>query len=694
MKRSIPELPRNIYILFFISISFFLALILKNSGLYPYIFSDEYTYSRYSRLIPLSDSMIPGYMYLAVYRLTNHCATDFLGCARIFNAIFFVCATPFLYLVARRITSVLPAMLITFCSLLAPINIYTSNYMPESFYFLGFWIFMWTIFRVRVMSWQDWATAGFTLGCTALIKPHSMLFVPAIIVYIGYVSSRSSKGSLRNTLRNVAVFMLAALAAKFVISLLLAGTSGLTFFGPSYNKIASTSTSGVTRIIELLTLGFESAKGHLLALFLILGLPMAVVVHAVCKAFFSQDETDDSQKMAILGTLLLANLIAIVALFTASVVNTSVYESVTRLHMRYYDFVFPLLWIVAASRLGTPTANESRHWRVLLAVLIGVPMIYGIYTAMEPFEPSIIDSPELRGFLYNRASFYVMSASAIVSLAAWVYRPRSGAIFFIYIALPLTVVLSSYWVTKEQRLHLIPDAFDRAGLFTREYLSAEDRTKVLIIGADLGGLIKASFYLDNTEVSPMPVKEDNHYDFQGLPEDKKWLLSIGAYVPYAAGRTQVIMPGFTLTRIATSEAIDFRTDDWRSLITRTQGLASPESWGTWSSGDRVVLEFSKPLPSDFTVRLTAHAFGPNIGKDFTLRVGAAAVRFKLVEQDQELLLRIDNPQRASTLSIDIPQATSPVQQGMDMDSRKLGIGLKSLLIESRDGNAPNNADTH
>ncbi len=684
MNRSTRESPSNLYILFFIGIAFFLALALKNSGLYPFIFSDEYTYSRYSRLIPLSDSMIPGYLYLAVYRLTNHCAADFLGCAKIFNAFFFACATPFLYLVARRVMNTVPALLITVCALLAPINSYTTNYMPEAFYFLGFWVFMWSIFRVRPGFAQDWAIAGFTLGCTALIKPHSMLFVPAVLIYIGYVSATARDSSLRMTLRNLGAFLLAALVAKFAISFLIAGPAGVTFFGPSYSKIASSTTSGMDRIIQLLTLGLESVRGHLLALCLIVGLPMAVVIHAVCKAVFARREPDTAQKMAILATLLFANLIAVVGLFTASVVNTSVYESVTRLHMRYYDFIFPLTWIVVASRLYAAPEGQARGWRAVLAVLIGLPMVYAIYTAMAPFEPSIIDSPELRGFLFHTGSFYFMSALAVLSLGAWVYQTRWGARFFVYLALPLTILLTSYWVTREQRLHLIPDTFDRAGLFTRQYLSAEERTQVLIMGADLGGLIKASFYLDNTEVSPAPVDESNHYDFKGLPENKKWLLSIGSYVPQANGRPQVIMPGFTLTRISANEIIDLRNAQWPGVITQAQGLATPESWGSWSTDDEVVLTFARQLPETFDVRLTAHAFGPNIGKDFILRVGSTRVPFTLSEQDQELLLHLDNPERASSLIIEVPQAVSPAQLGMNGDNRKLGLGIQTLSIEQRD----------
>ena len=57
----------------------FLFLLIRNAGLYPSVFADEYTYSKLSRLLPLSESSIPGYLYLKLYSVTNSCGDGFLG---------------------------------------------------------------------------------------------------------------------------------------------------------------------------------------------------------------------------------------------------------------------------------------------------------------------------------------------------------------------------------------------------------------------------------------------------------------------------------------------------------------------------------------------------------------------------------------------------------------------------------------
>ena len=87
-KLSGTEIKNNF--LFFAAIAIFVALLFRNSGLYPVV-ADEAIYSKASRLQPLADSGVPEYIYLAIYRLTNICGDGFLDCARILNAIFFCC---------------------------------------------------------------------------------------------------------------------------------------------------------------------------------------------------------------------------------------------------------------------------------------------------------------------------------------------------------------------------------------------------------------------------------------------------------------------------------------------------------------------------------------------------------------------------------------------------------------------------
>src|SRR4051812_13314635 len=79
-----------------------LAIFVRNIGLYPLIFADEYTYNQLSRLLPLSSSPIPIYLYAATYRLTSMCSDGFLACVRVTNLLFLLGALPFIYAVARR----------------------------------------------------------------------------------------------------------------------------------------------------------------------------------------------------------------------------------------------------------------------------------------------------------------------------------------------------------------------------------------------------------------------------------------------------------------------------------------------------------------------------------------------------------------------------------------------------------------
>src|SRR5689334_5562142 len=76
-------------------------LLYRNLGLNPAIFADEWYYSKMARLMPLSEAIVPSYLYLWLARGSLSCGTDFLDCIRVGNAVFFAGAGVFLYLVAR-----------------------------------------------------------------------------------------------------------------------------------------------------------------------------------------------------------------------------------------------------------------------------------------------------------------------------------------------------------------------------------------------------------------------------------------------------------------------------------------------------------------------------------------------------------------------------------------------------------------
>ena len=112
----------------------FAWLLQRNLGLNPVIFADELYYSRMARLLPLGEALVPSYLYLWMFSASNACGPGFLDCVRIGNALLFVGAGPFIYLIARRVTAPVAAIAVTLLSLLAPFNLYTAFVMPEATY--------------------------------------------------------------------------------------------------------------------------------------------------------------------------------------------------------------------------------------------------------------------------------------------------------------------------------------------------------------------------------------------------------------------------------------------------------------------------------------------------------------------------------------------------------------------------------
>ena len=180
--------------------------------------SDEYNYSKYSRLLPLADAIAPSYLYLAIYRATNLCGDGFYDCAKLFNALFFVASAPLIYLTARRTCTKSVSSIVALLALLGPVNSYTAYYMPEALFFFSFWLLTWFILRLdHSSSSKSWCFAGILLGLSALVKPHALFFLPAIVLYILYVSRKKEGNWSLQAFKNAGSFILFSFLSKFLI---------------------------------------------------------------------------------------------------------------------------------------------------------------------------------------------------------------------------------------------------------------------------------------------------------------------------------------------------------------------------------------------------------------------------------------------------------------------------------------------
>lgn len=525
-------------------------LIIRNNGLYPIVFADEFTYSKFSRLVPLADSALPNYIYFLVYRVTNVCGDGFLGCARIINTIFLFLAMPLLFAVSRKIAG--SRFSSVFCAVIAlgQVNTYTAYFMPECMYMLGFWactLLMLSADKNTKLS--TWGLIGTAWGVSALIKPHTLFLIPAVFFYSLYAGEFWVKGRVKIALFRALSVPISMVLAKLIIGYLLAGRSGLSLFGSFYAPYAGSALNKDSHYyMQLLQNSINSAFGHVLALCLLYAVPVALVF----EFWFSlvskrRADTTEYSRLVVYLTMIMVCLVGVTSIFTASIANV---EPANHLHIRYYIFALPLLILLPIINCDIERALANRTARLIIALPIGCMVVYGTISKMMPYEVHSSTAPELYSVLKSGWLFYAIACTSLASLIAWALCGRAGSILYVFLLTPLLLGVVGYKMNESLRRSVVPDVYDRAAAFANAYLDKKDRQSVVVVGSSsaVGGLFRTLYHLD------LPVTEfgiqtaDDEYDLRKLPEGKNWVLVIGDH--RLEGNRILTVPGngFSLTK--------------------------------------------------------------------------------------------------------------------------------------------------
>lgn len=143
--------------------------------------------------------------------------------------------------------------------------------------------------------------------------------------------------------------------------------------------------------------------------------------------------------------------------------------------------------------------------------------------------------------------------------------------------------------------------------------------------------------------------------------------------------------GVELSADTLKDGIQFYDQKLPAYLESVKGLAAPESFGRWSVAKLVILDFKGSLPGEFDLDMVLGGFGPNIGADLQVIVGAESKQIKIkgdILHMQTYTLHFSNPQKASSIALIIPLPSSPQALGKAAnDPRMLGIALQSLLVK-------------
>lgn len=661
----------------------------RTLGLYPGVFVDEWYYSKLARLAPLSEAILPSYLYLLVFGASNACGPGFLDCVRIGNVLFHIGAAPFLYLVARRMAPAPLACAVALLALLAPLSLYTTYFMPESMYFFGFAVLAWA--ALAGMDWRPPVQAlatGAVLGCMSLVKVHAVFLLPALCLYLVYASRARApgRGWLARGLGMAALAAGVAAALKLLLGWLLAGESGLTLFGAFYAGGAdSASQHGILARLRPTVI---SAFGHGMALAVLLACPLALLLHGLLRRD-TWRAAGPGAHLLVFTALAFGSALGLAVLYTASIASVGPLEGL-RLHSRYYSFALPLLLVAtaAATRGGShPGARGDLPARVLIVVVLGA-LLAAAWTRLPGFDPRITDGPEFTVLVRHEPAVAALFVLQGLLLALWLRYRRAAAWGFLVMALPLALYTSELEVRTYLGYLAAPAPADRAGLAARASIPAAERGATLVV-ANGAELFRTQFHVDHKEMILLDLPDGAPIEAYSLPSQARWLVAVGRHaLPHGMAPT-VAGEGFAIVRLPRQQRVPIgefafsATPGPGQLIEKAEGLANVEGWGRWSDGKRVVLRFARPLPARLTVLLKAGAFGPNIDQPFVLRAGAAEIPFRLAWEAREVVLHLDTDGRQQTLEIEVPEPKRPIELGNSTDTRQLGISLTSLRVEER-----------
>ncbi|WP_332855181.1 DUF7024 domain-containing protein [Duganella sp. S19_KUP01_CR8] len=669
----------------------FIFLMIRNAGIYPLVFIDEWTYSSNTRMMPLSAAQVPSYLYFKLYQLTNFCGDGYLDCNRMLNSALYVLAAPFVYLLARRVAPAWVAVLIALAATLSPNNVYTPFFMPEAMYYFGFWCFCWMAFVFADRPGPRRALLlGVVLGLLLMVKLHAIFLGPALALFLLFLAwdGRAAEPARHKLywLLQGALWALLALAAAMAVRLAigywLAGRDGLALFGSIYSGQVAYTAKSHYPVGQLIVFAWHNMQGHLMLLALLFGVPLAALAGSFSRLRPAGLPARRLQAVSVFSVLMLGTVLGVTIMFTASITGLAASDSTARIHTRYYDFALPLMLLCAAAAAYAPAPSLRTVTRVLIAAVVLLLVWHGRAHLLHSFTPSIIDSPELRALSMRANLFNIITAVTLVSLLRWAWDQQKGLRLFFTLALPVIVGCCAWNAAHEVRLSIWPDTASKAGLFARHYLDRGQSDHLVIVSQDIGILHRARFFIENPNAQFMQVEAGQEADWSKLPAGYKWVLAIGAYVPPDGARVVAHKDDLLLFQPPALDARGQRLDFTQELegYVRINGLAGHDTWGAWSVESKVELEFGRPLPKRLGLRVEGRSFGPNAGKDIVVTVGGQERIMQLPALNGDVTLHFDTDGTATRVRFKVPQPTSHKQLGLGDDARTLGIGFEHLTV--------------
>jgi phosphoglycerol transferase len=485
-----------------------------------------------SRFVPFMSNIL----YFFLYHPTSWLGANHVVGAKFLNALFLGLSLFPVSACARQFLSQRGAYLFSVFVILSPISSYSVYLMPESLYFLLFWVLTYLVV-VRMPHRLDGAVyAGFVMAALSAVKPHAFALIVTIpIVLLGLYWVKWEEIPTKNLVRANLGYLAALVIGRLILNYLIAGSLIVWPFGRYYAQFLTPSMRPKRPLLSMNL--WYSLGGHFSYLMLLF---WPAIVLSLWPSGPAKDKGRGSTSYVALFCFSFATLLVLILLaakYTADVTGVVDLAYRCRLPGRYYDFALGTLVLLFLARTRATDFSSRRSRRFSFAV-IGGAIVAGVaaYFASIAYCPTILDFPEVVLIAKFHVALILAMVGSMGSAVALAFCARSTA-RFVYLAFlgSLALVTSSAVFVGQVLAARATAPEDLAAIAVRSLVADQVDDGVVIARTEDQRIYRAIFELYSlSEREVLPKTELTRSD---LPPGTKWALLLDPYtlkLPYSA----------------------------------------------------------------------------------------------------------------------------------------------------------------
>ena len=332
---------------------------------------------------------------------------------------------------------------------------------------------------------------------------------------------------------------------------MVAGKSGLTLLGHSYNKITPNflelSNDQYLSIVEFFLLSLQS---NWLSVISIYCFPLLVLI-----AYIFNNRKHKFKNEFRFYFIILFFLVAITSLFTSVALfnNDDIYGSIARIYFRYYSFALPLLILPIFLLKNYKSNFFSFRYRIILGLVFACLLGYSYYLHFSYAAPELVDSPDLIGLNKFHTIYLIFTLGQLIGIFLWTYKESLGKMLYGFVLFPFYLISTNVLIDQSMSLRNAPNAYDKTFFYIQHNLTKEEALEIQFVASNPGSIIRSTIYNNYIQYPDMKwtIREQGSFiAYNELDQSKKLIILIGSY-KYNEGDYSLITyaDGFTILKV-------------------------------------------------------------------------------------------------------------------------------------------------